>query len=88
VAANPAPIKNLLVAYRLAATWLKVPLKLVPTVPMMVTAATAMSAAINPYSIAVTPRLSVIKQRRDINVGISNSPGLRISPQKLDGECC
>jgi molecular chaperone DnaK (HSP70) len=32
----------------------------VPAVPMMATAAAAISAAIKPYSIAVTPRLSLI----------------------------
>src|SRR5262249_26054185 len=46
--------------YRLAATLLKVPLRLVPTVPMIVTAAKAISAAISPYSIAVTPDSSLI----------------------------
>jgi hypothetical protein len=34
---------------------------------MTTTAATAISAAISPYSIAVTPRLSVIRQYRDAN---------------------
>ena len=45
---------------RPAAAWLKVPLRLVPRVPMMVKAATAISAAISPYSIAVTPDSSLI----------------------------
>jgi hypothetical protein len=54
--------------YRLEATVLKVPLKLVPTVPMMATAATAISEAISPYSIAVTPLSSL--SRREIRLSI------------------
>src|SRR5262249_45791824 len=53
--------------YRLAATLLKVPLKLVPTVPMMVMAATAISAAISPYSIAVTPLSSLTRREIALN---------------------
>jgi hypothetical protein len=56
--------------YRLAATWLKTPLRLVPTVPIMTTAATAISAAIRPYSIAVTPQLSLIRQRKNCKLRI------------------
>jgi hypothetical protein len=48
-------------SYRLLAIALYVELRLVPTVPMTTTAATAISAAISPYSIAVTPRLSAIR---------------------------
>jgi hypothetical protein len=40
---------------RWVATVVKVPVRLVPTVPITVTAATAISAAMRPYSIAVTP---------------------------------
>jgi len=60
--------------YRLAATWLNTPLRSVPTVPMTTTAATAISAAISPYSIAVTPRLSLIRQYRDVKLRIVGSP--------------
>src|SRR5581483_10588470 len=42
-------------AYSFVATVLNVELRLVPTVPITVTAATAIRAAIRPYSIAVTP---------------------------------
>jgi len=42
---------------------------------MAINEPTAISAAISPYSIAVTPRLSAIRQRRDVKVGIINSPG-------------
>jgi hypothetical protein len=54
----------------LAATLLKVLLWLVPT-PMTVTAATAMSAAINPYSIAVTPDSSLISLVKNACIGFS-----------------
>jgi hypothetical protein len=57
--------------YKLLATWLNTELRSVPTVPMTTTAATAISAAISPYSIAVTPRASVIKYREDNKVRIS-----------------
>lgn len=46
-------------AYRLVATVLKTPLRFVPTVPMTVTAATAINAAIRPYSMAVAPHSSL-----------------------------
>jgi hypothetical protein len=49
-------------------------LRLVPTVVMTTTAATAISAAISPYSIAVTPRLSVIRQYRAVRFRIIGSP--------------
>ena len=56
--------------YKLLATWLNTVVRSVPTVPMMTTAATAISAAISPYSIAVTPRPSVNKYRKDNKVRI------------------
>ena len=62
-----ARLSVLPVVYRLAATLLNVPLRLVPTVPMMVMAATAISAAINPYSIAVTPLSSLTRQERNFS---------------------
>src|SRR5262245_19959548 len=42
---------------------------------MAISAPIAISAAISPYSIAVTPWLSAIRQRKDVEVGIINSPG-------------
>jgi hypothetical protein len=42
-------------AYSLPATVVKVEVRFEPTVPMIVTAATAIRAAIRPYSIAVAP---------------------------------
>ena len=62
--------------YRLAATWLKVPLKLVPTVVMTATAATAISAAIKPYSIAVTPLSSLT--RREIRLSTYDLPYISV----------
>jgi hypothetical protein len=53
--------------YSLAATLLNVLLRLVPTVVIMVTAATAIRAAISPYSTAVTPvssSISFVKNAR------------------------
>jgi len=57
--------------YNLVATVLKVLLRLPPTVPMMVTAATAISAAISPYSIAVTPGSSWISLVKKARAGFS-----------------
>jgi len=48
--------------YRLLATVLNVLVRLVPTNVIITMAATAISAAIRPYSIAVTPRLSLTKR--------------------------
>jgi len=48
--------------YRLLATVLNVAVRLVPTDVIITMAATAISAAIRPYSIAVTPRLSLTKR--------------------------
>src|SRR6516162_2677074 len=67
--------------YRLAATLLKVPLRLVPTVPIIVTAATAMSAAIRPYSIAVTPASSRASFVKNTRIGFS----LRFKPAQAAG---
>src|SRR5262249_8351895 len=78
-----APIECRLDCYRLLATWLKTPLRLVPTVPMTTTAATAISAAIRPYSMAVTPRLSLIRQRKNWKLRILGVSPLTIDPQKL-----
>jgi hypothetical protein len=64
--------------YRLAATWLKVPLKLVPTVVMTATAATAISAAIRPYSIAVTPLSSLT--RREIRLNTYHLHYISVAP--------
>jgi hypothetical protein len=50
---------------------LKVPLRLVPSIPMMLMAATAISAAISPYSIAVTPALSLISFQKNARNGFS-----------------
>ena len=60
--------------YRLLATSLNVVLRLVPTVPIMTTAAMAISAAIKPYSMAVTPSWFSIKRRKDNRFRISSSP--------------
>jgi hypothetical protein len=73
--------------YRLLATWEKTPLRLVPTVPMTTTAATAISAAIKPYSIAVTPASFSINRRKDSRSPIVSSPvkvwSAEIGPQIL-----
>ena len=50
-------------AYRVLATLLKVLLRLVPRDVIAAMAAIATSAAISPYSIAVTPRLSSVRRR-------------------------
>ena len=60
--------------YRLLATWEKTVLRLVPTVPITTTAATAISAAIKPYSIAVTPSSFSIKRRKRSRLRIISSP--------------
>jgi len=57
------------VPYSLVATLLKVLLRLVPTVVMMVTAATAIRAAISPYSTAVTPVSSPISFVKNARIG-------------------
>lgn len=57
--------------YNLVGTVLKVLLRLPPTVPIMVTAATAISAAISPYSVAVTPGSSWISLVKKARVGFS-----------------
>ena len=57
------------VPYSLAATLLKVLLRLVPTVVMIVTAATAIRAAISPYSTAVTPVSSPISFVKNARIG-------------------
>src|SRR5262249_24794009 len=50
VAVTPTRWPQRLPGYRLLATWEKTPLRLVPTVPIPTTAATAIRAAIKPYS--------------------------------------
>src|SRR5271166_3905516 len=57
--------------YSLVLTVLKVLLRLVPTVVMIVTAATAISAAIRPYSIAVTPDWSATSLVKNARIGFS-----------------
>jgi hypothetical protein len=52
--------------YRQLATLLKVPVILVPRVVIAATAATAIKAAINPYSIAVTPDSSLIRFMKSV----------------------
>ena len=51
----------------------KTPLRFVPTVPITTTAATAINAAIRPYSIAVTPEVSGIKVHKDMRLRITSS---------------
>ena len=51
---------------------LKVVLRFVPTVPITVTAATAINAAIKPYSIAVAPRSSLISRVRKVYISGGN----------------
>ena len=72
--ANPTPIAPAAAGYRLAATLLNVRLRLVPTVPITTTAATAINAAIKPYSIAVTPSSFSIKRRKHSRLRIISSP--------------
>jgi hypothetical protein len=61
-------------SYRLLATSLNVVLRLVPTVPITTTAATAISAAIKPYSMAVTPSSFSINRRKDSKLCIISPP--------------
>ena len=56
--------------YRLAATVLKVLVRLPPTDEIIAIAATAISAAIRPYSIAVTPRSFSMRRRKMIKYRI------------------
>ena len=56
--------------YRLLATVLNVAVRLVPTDVIITMAATAISAAIRPYSIAVTPRSFSTRCRRIVKVRI------------------
>src|SRR3977135_4180738 len=65
-----APIRNRQQRYSFVATVENVEVRLVPTVPSTVTAATAIRAAIRPYSIAVAPS-SFFKSL----VKIANIPG-------------
>jgi hypothetical protein len=73
-------------SYSLAATVLKVLLRLVPTRVKAAIAATAINAAINAYSIAVTPDSSLTKFVRSLCNGIllgSTKDILRRLGQKL-----
>ena len=60
--------------YRLLATEPKTPFRLVPTVLIVATAATAISAAMRPYSIAVAP----LSSRR------TAANGERFSKERMD----
>jgi hypothetical protein len=71
-------------SYSLAATLLKVVLRLVPTVVIMVTAATAISAAINPYSTAVTPVSSSISFANSARIGSSLVPAAQVCSAKFN----
>jgi hypothetical protein len=58
--------------YKLPATVLNVDDKFVPTCPITVTAATAISAAISPYSIAVAPlSLHIISFNNAMNLTVT-----------------
>jgi hypothetical protein len=72
------------VSYSLAAMVLNVVLRLVPTKVKAAIAATAINAAINAYSIAVTPDSSLTKflrrLRNGILLGSTKAIGRRLSP--------
>jgi hypothetical protein len=63
-------------AYKLVETVVNTVVRLVPTVPITMTAATAINAAINPYSIAVTPLRSFINANRALFSTLSLSTTL------------
>src|SRR5580692_5065087 len=66
-------------SYSLPATVVKIEVRFEPTVPMIVTAATAISAAIRPYSIAVAPS-SFLKSL----VKVINMPVLQFDGRSAD----
>jgi len=71
---HPPPIAQRQPDYRLLAISEKTVLRLVPSVAIMTTAAMAISAAISPYSIAVTPCSLSINRGKDSRLRIISSP--------------
>src|SRR5258705_20547 len=83
--ASAAPIQNdVRLAYFIAEeTLLKVDLRLVPTPCMAAIAATAMRAAIRPYSMAVAPLLLLISLRMNCMFRSPGSASARGGPHLL-----